>query len=261
MNTSSTIISSVNNNVGILTLNRPEVFHSFNREMSHALLDHLTIMESDSDIRCIVITASGKAFSAGQDLGEATKVDGPTMEKILNEHYNPLVRKIRSIPKPVIAMVNGVAAGAGANIAICCDIILSSTSATFIQAFSKISLIPDTGGTYFLPRMIGFHRAMAYMMTADKMSALEAKEIGLVYKIFPDEDFFSEGIKFAENIAAMPTKALGLTKLAMNQSLENNLEAQLNVELKLQIEAGTSYDFKEGVTAFLEKRKAKFFGK
>ena len=159
---SNTIKNSLEDGLAILTLHRPEVFHSFNREMSHALRHQL---ES----------------AAGQDLSEATDVDGPTMEMILNEHYNPLVRTLRSIDKPVIAAVNGVAAGAGANLAICCDIILASTSASFIQAFSKIGLIPDSGGTFFLPRMIGWHRAMAYMMTAEKMTAQEAKDFGLVF--------------------------------------------------------------------------------
>jgi 2-(1,2-epoxy-1,2-dihydrophenyl)acetyl-CoA isomerase len=247
--------------VAILSLNRPEVFHSFNREMSHALLEALSIAEEDNEIRAIIITGSGKAFSAGQDLTEATAVDGPTIENILNEHYNPLVRSIRSIDKPIIAAVNGIAAGAGANLALCCDIILASNQSSFIQAFSKIGLIPDTGGTFFLPRMIGFHRAMAYMMTAEKMSAQEAKDCGLVFKIFDDQSFLEDCIGFATNLANMPTRALALTKKALNISLSNTMDQQLGVELLLQIEASQTHDFKEGIEAFLQKRKPNFIGK
>ncbi len=247
--------------VAILSLNRPEVFHSFNREMSHALLEALSAAEEDNNIRAIIITGSGKAFSAGQDLTEATAIDGPTIENILNEHYNPLVRSIRSMNKPIIAAVNGIAAGAGANLALCCDIILASNQSSFIQAFSKIGLIPDTGGTFFLPRMIGFHRAMAYMMTAEKMSAQEAKDCGLVFKIFDDQNFLEECIGFATNLANMPTRALALTKKALNISLSNTMDQQLGVELLLQIEASQTHDFKEGIEAFLQKRKPNFIGK
>ena len=247
--------------VAILSLNRPEVFHSFNREMSHALLEALSIAEEDNEIRAIIITGSGKAFSAGQDLTEATAVDGPTIENILNEHYNPLVRSIRSMNKPIIAAVNGIAAGAGANLALCCDIILASNQSSFIQAFSKIGLIPDTGGTFFLPRMIGFHRAMAYMMTAEKMNAQEAKDCGLVFKIFDDQNFLEECIGFATNLANMPTRALALTKKALNISFSNTMDQQLGVELLLQIEASQTHDFKEGIEAFLQKRKPNFIGK
>lgn len=247
--------------VAILSLNRPEVFHSFNREMSHALLEALSTAEEDNNIRAIIITGSGKAFSAGQDLTEATAVDGPTIENILNEHYNPLVRSIRSMNKPIIAAVNGIAAGAGANLALCCDIILASNQSSFIQAFSKIGLIPDTGGTFFLPRMIGFHRAMAYMMTAEKMNAQEAKDCGLVFKIFDDQNFLEECIGFATNLANMPTRALALTKKALNISFSNTMDQQLGVELLLQIEASQTHDFKEGIEAFLQKRKPNFIGK
>lgn len=247
--------------VAILSLNRPEVFHSFNREMSYALLEALSTAEEDNNIRAIIITGSGKAFSAGQDLTEATAIDGPTIENILNEHYNPLVRSIRSMNKPIIAAVNGIAAGAGANLALCCDIILASNQSSFIQAFSKIGLIPDTGGTFFLPRMIGFHRAMAYMMTAEKMSAQEAKDCGLVFKIFDDQNFLEECIGFATNLANMPTRALALTKKALNISLSNTMDQQLGVELLLQIEASQTHDFKEGIEAFLQKRKPNFIGK
>ena len=246
--------------VAILSLNRPEVFHSFNREMSHALLEALSTAEEDNNIRAIIITGSGKAFSAGQDLTVATAVDGRTIENILNEHYNPLVRSIRSMNKPIIAAVNGIAAGAGANLALCCDIILASNQSSFIQAFSKIGLIPDTGGTFFLPRMIGFHRAMAYMMTAEKMNAQEAKDCGLVFKIFDDENFLEECIGFATNLANMPTRALALTKKALNISFSNTMDQQLGVELLLQIEASQTHDFKEGIEAFLQKRKPNFIG-
>jgi len=182
------------------------------------------------------------------------------MSQILSEHYNPIVRKIRAMAKPVIAGVNGVAAGAGANIALCCDIVLARQSSSFVQAFSKIGLIPDSGGTFFLPRLIGWQKASALMMTGDKVSAAEAEKMGMIYQVIPD-DLFDEKIQqFALQMATMPTHALALTKHALNYSLANSYEQQLDLEDKLQQEAALTYDYREGVEAFMQKRKPEFRG-
>ncbi len=255
------LIHQINNGVYTIYLNRPEVYNSFNREMALELQSALDKAEENPDIRCIVITGSGKAFSAGQDLGEVTGENPPSFNTILGEHYNPIISRIRSIEKPVIAAVNGVAAGAGANIALCCDIVLASVNASFIQAFSKIGLIPDSGGTFFLPRLIGFQKASALMMTGEKVSATEAERLGMIYKVIEDEDFTAEVEKLSVQMANMPTKGLGLTKKALNRSFFNDLESQLQVEDDLQFQAGSTQDYKEGVNAFIEKRKPEFKGR
>ena len=246
--------------VGKITLNRAEKYHSFVREMALQLQDVLDICKEDENVRAILITAEGKAFCAGQDLGEATDPNGPELTQIVQEHYNPIIRKIRNIKKPVVAAVNGVAAGAGASIAICCDIVVATESASFIQAFSKIGLIPDSAGTFFLPRLVGMQKATALMMTAESVSAKDAEEMGMIYKVFPDDKFVEESWKLVSKLAKMPTKGLGLTKQLLNASYSNNLEQQLEMEDKCQTIAGNSSDFKEGVNAFLEKRKANFKG-
>ena len=246
--------------VGKITLNRAEKYHSFVREMALQLQDVLDICKEDENVRAILITAEGKAFCAGQDLGEATDPNGPELTQIVQEHYNPIIRKIRYIEKPVVAAVNGVAAGAGASIAICCDIVVATESASFIQAFSKIGLIPDSAGTFFLPRLVGMQKATALMMTAESVSAKDAEEMGMIYKVFPDDKFVEESWKLVSKLAKMPTKGLGLTKQLLNASYSNNLEQQLEMEDKCQTIAGNSSDFKEGVNAFLEKRKANFKG-
>jgi 2-(1,2-epoxy-1,2-dihydrophenyl)acetyl-CoA isomerase len=252
----------IENNVAWLTLNRPDVFNSFNREMALRLQKDLDAAETNPEVRAIVIIGEGRAFCAGQDLGEVTSPDlNPGFKKILEEHYNPIVKRIRSIEKPIIAAVNGVAAGAGANIALACDIVVASERASFIQAFSKIGLIPDSAGTFFLPRLIGFQKASALMMLGDKVSPQEAEKLGMIYKIYSAEDFNAEVLVLAENMAAMPTKALGMTKRLLNQSLVNDLTAQLELESELQIEAAQSEDYTEGVSAFIEKRKPIFKGK
>lgn len=255
------IITSISNGVCELKLNRPDVFNSFNKAMALELQNALDNCATDDYIRAIVITGEGKAFCAGQDLAEATDPNGPELKSIVKDHYNPIISKIRTLEKPVIAAVNGVAAGAGANIALACDIVIAKKSASFIQAFSKIGLIPDSGGTFFLPRIIGMQKAMALMMTGDKVGAEEAEEMGMIYKAVSDDDFESEVNKFSAKVALMPTRGLGLTKLAMNQSLTNSLDEQLAVEGRLQTEAGSTQDFKEGCTAFLEKRRPNFIGK
>ena len=255
-----TIIANKENGVLTLSLNRPEVFNSFNKEMALSLQSFLEDAKEDESIRAIVLTGEGKAFCAGQDLAEATDPHGPELKSIVRDHYNPIILKIRQIEKPVIAAVNGVAAGAGANIALACDLVIAKESASFIQAFSKIGLIPDSGGTFFLPRIIGMQKALALMISGDKLGAKQAEEMNMIYKSVPDDLFQDEVNKLAIGLAQMPTKGIGLTKRAMNQSWNNTLNEQLNLEELLQTEAGQTSDFKEGVTAFLEKRKPIFKG-
>lgn len=248
------------NGVRTLTLNRPDVFNSFNKAMAMALQSALDDAQTDGSVRAIVITGEGRAFCAGQDLAEATDPNGPALTTIVKDHYNPIIQRIRTIEKPVIAAVNGVAAGAGANIALACDLTLAKESASFIQAFSKIGLIPDSGGTFFLPRIVGFQKALGLMMTADKVSAKQADELGMIYRAVPDDQFESEVEKLASTLAKMPTRGLGLTKKAVNASFTNTLEEQLALEGSLQTEAGATHDFEEGTKAFLEKRAPVFKG-
>lgn len=256
-----TLIQEFNNGVCTLTLNRPQVFNSFNKEMALALQQALDDCEKDESVRAIVIKGEGKAFCAGQDLAEATDPNGPEMQSIVKDHYNPIIERIRKIEKPVIAGVNGVAAGAGANIALACDLTIAKESASFIQAFSKIGLIPDSGGTFFLPRLIGMQKAMALMMTGEKVMAKDAEQMNMIYKAVADDSFEVELKKLSETLASMPTYGLGLTKRAMNESFTNSLTDQLAVEEQLQTLAGKSADFEEGVNAFMEKRSPVFKGK
>lgn len=258
----SFILTSHQDGIATLTLNRPEVFNSFNREMALLFQSELDKANEDDSVRAIVVTGAGKAFCAGQDLKEVTSPElNPGFKKILEEHYNPIIERIRSIEKPIIAAVNGVAAGAGANIALACDIVIAHEKVSFIQAFSKIGLIPDSGGTFFLPRLIGLQKATALMMLGDKVSASEAEQLGMIYKVTSLDDFTAEVHRIATTLSKMPTKALGMTKRLLNQSLVNDLTTQLDVEGKLQIEAAQSEDYAEGVAAFVEKRKPNFKGK
>lgn len=255
------IIVTILNGVCELKLNRPSVYNSFNQAMAFSLQKALDFAELNEEVRAIVITGEGKAFCAGQDLAEAMDPEGPALQSIVKDHYNPIIERIRAIEKPIIAAVNGVAAGAGANIALACDITIAKKSASFIQAFSKIGLIPDSGGTFFLPRIIGSQKALALMMTGDKISAEQADAMNMIYKAVEDDAFEAEVKSFSETIAALPTKGLGLTKKAVNASFNNTLTQQLALEEELQTEAGQTYDFREGVNAFLEKRKPEFKGK
>lgn len=256
------IISTNEHNVLTLKLNRPEVFNSFNREMALELQLALDEAATDPQVRAIVLTGSGKAFCAGQDLKEVTTPElNPGFKRILEEHYNPIITKIRAIEKPIIAAVNGVAAGAGANIALACDIVIASEKASFIQAFSKIGLIPDSGGTFFLPRLVGFQKASALMMLGDKVSAAEALSLGMLYKVVSVEDFEAETQKIAKTLAQMPTQAIGYTKQLLNASMTNDLKTQLEIESKLQIASAQSEDYAEGVDAFINKRKPEFKGR
>lgn len=248
------------NGLARITLNRPDMLNSFNKSMAMAVQDALDDCAADPTVRCIVITGEGRAFCAGQDLQEAIAADGPTLQNIVKEHYNPIVLKIRKIEKPVLAAVNGVAAGAGANIALACDVIVAHESASFIQAFSKIGLIPDSGGTYTLPRLVGFNRASALMMLGDKVSASDAAQMGMIYQVFANDKYEESVNELANKLASMPTRGLALTKIALNQSMSNNLKQQLDLEESLQNQAGKTNDYQEGVNAFLEKRKPNFTG-
>ena len=226
-----------------------------------SLLEALSTCEKDADIRAVYLTGEGKAFCAGQDLQEAIDPDnGLDLPTIVGGHYNPIIQRIRGIEKPIVAAVNGVAAGAGANIALACDITVAVESASFIQAFSKIGLIPDSGGTFTLPRLIGWQKAAALMMLGEKVSAEDAERMGMIYKCLPEGEFEKGSWNIAEKLSKMPTVGIGLTKRALNRSLNNSLEEQLNLEKELQTAAGNTFDYQEGVNAFLEKRKPNFKG-
>lgn len=255
----SNILFSINNGIGKIVLNRPDVLNSFNMAMAKEMQAALDDCAATSHVRSVLITGEGRAFSAGQDLQAAIE-PGVEIQEIVKEQYNPIILKLRELEKPVVCAVNGVAAGAGANIAFACDITLAASSATFIQAFSKIGLIPDSGGTFFLPRLIGLQRSTALMMLGDKITAQQAMEYGMIYKVFPDESLVAEAEKMALTLASMPTKGLGYTKRLLNASLNNNLNEQLRMEGEMQAAAAKTYDHKEGVNAFLEKRKPVFKG-
>lgn len=256
----STLIKEIKGALAILTLNRPDKYNAFNRDMALSLQAALDTC-ADPSIRAVLITGAGKAFCSGQDLAEAIDPNGPGMKKILGEHYNPIVRKITSLEKPVVAAVNGVAAGAGANLALCCDITVAAESASFIQAFSKIGLVPDTGGSFFLPRLVGKQKATAWMMLGDKIGAREAEQQGMIYAVYPDADFSTAAMNLAEQLSQMPTQALARIKKQVQLSAIQTLEQQLQTEDDLQQEAAATLDFKEGVHAFLEKRNPRFEGK
>ena len=247
--------------IGKITLNRPDKYNAFVRGMALELQKKLDQCSSDETIRCIIISGSGKAFCAGQDLKEATDPNGPTIEEIVQQHYNPIIKKIREIEIPVIAAVNGVAAGAGANVALACDIVVAAKSASFIQAFSKIGLIPDSGGTYFLPRLIGIQKAAALMMTGEAVSAEKAETLGMIYAVYEDSEFETSAMKLADTISSMPTKGLGYTKKLLSQTFNNSLEEQLSLEAKTQALSASSKDHQEGIKAFMEKRTPQFTGK
>ncbi len=256
-----TIVFEVSNGIAKIRFNRPEKYNAFNREMSLALQDALDACTLDKTVRVICLRGAGKSFGSGQDLDEALQNNHLPIRNIVEEHYNPIIRKIIHLDKPIVAAVNGVAAGASANIALACDIVLAKSSASFIQAFSKIGLIPDSGGTYLLPRLIGFQKAKAIAMLGDRISAADAEKMGMIYKCVEDDEFENEVNTLLEKVAAMPTIGLGYTKFLFNASLENTLEEQLGLEGVYQEKAALTDDYKEGIQAFLEKRKPRFLGK
>lgn len=249
--------------VTTLTLNRPTVLNSFTGELGRELLGALRDIAADERVRAVVLTGAGRGFCAGQDLAEALPKDGemPDLGDFVRETWNPVVSAIRHLEKPVICAVNGVAAGAGANLAFACDILFASTDATFVQSFAKIGVIPDSGGTFILPRLVGLHRANVMTMLAEKMTAGQAKEWGLVYQVVAPDQLLSAATKTAQHLATQPTRALGMIKRAFNQSMGVDLDEQLSLEEDLQREAGQSADYAEGVHAFLEKRTPVFTGR
>jgi 2-(1,2-epoxy-1,2-dihydrophenyl)acetyl-CoA isomerase len=256
----SSILLDIKDSIAIITFNRPEKLNCINREMALLFQQKLDDCQRDNAIRCVYITGAGKSFCSGQDLAEVMETDGLAVNKILREQYNPIVWKIRTLDKPVVGAVNGVAAGAGCNIAFACDVIVAAQSAYVTQTFSKIGLIPDSGGTYILPRFIGWQKASALMMLADKISADDAEKMGMVYKVFPDEIFAEESMKIAITLSQMPTKSLAMIKHALDFAVSNTFEQQLKIEDMYQRKAVETKDYKEGVKAFLEKRKPQFKG-
>ncbi len=251
---------NIENSIAEITLNNPEVLNSFNMEMSLELIDLLSNLNKNNEVRVVILTGAGRAFCAGQDLQEAISGKYKIIE-IVQKQYNKIINGITSLEKPVIAMVNGVAAGAGANIALACDFVIASDKSSFIQAFSKIGLIPDSGGTFILPRLVGIAKAKELLMLGDKISASDAEKIGMILKCIEMEQLRSHTFELAKRLAKMPTKALALTKLALQNSFSNSLTEQLNLEAELQNIAGNTYDYKEGVAAFLEKRQPIFEGR
>ncbi|QQR86337.1 MAG: 2-(1,2-epoxy-1,2-dihydrophenyl)acetyl-CoA isomerase [Flavobacteriales bacterium] len=255
----SKILFSISGSVATIRLNRPDKLNSFDREMALEVIAALDQCKSDANVRAVLLSGEGRAFSAGQDLAEAI-APGTKIEDILTTQYNPIVRRLRALPKPVVGAVNGVAAGAGANIAYACDLTLAAESANFIQSFINIGLIPDSGGTHTLPRLVGMQRAFGQMILAPKVSAKDAEAQGMIWKCVPDADLMNEATALATRLAAMPTKAIALTKEALNRAQYNTLDAQLDAENELQTIAGRSHDYNEGVQAFLEKRKPVYKG-
>lgn len=250
----------IQGNLAVIQFNRADKLNSFVREMALDFQQRLEECRDNKNIRAVLIHGEGRAFCAGQDLAEAISEDGPELRQIVEEHYNPIIELIRNIEKPIIAAVNGVAAGAGANIALACDIVLAAKSASFIQAFSAIGLIPDSGGTFTLPRLVGWQKATALMMLGDKIKAQEAEQMGMIYKSVDDDALIQESTALASRLSNMATMGLGLTKRALNASLTNDLTSQLKLEEELQTMAGQTHDYKEGVNAFLEKRKPQYKG-
>ena len=257
------ITSSVSDGVTTITLNRPDVLNCCNRKMSLELQRAFAAASRKAEVRAVLLTGAGRAFCAGQDLGEALPKEGkfPDLGDFVRATWNPIIRAIRTLEKPVICAVNGVAAGAGANVAFACDLVFASSKASFMQSFAKIGVIPDSGGTFILPRIVGLQRATALTMLAGSLTAARALEWGLIHEVCEPEKLLDTALSTAKHLATQPTRALGLIKRGFNRSLGVDLDAQLDYEEELQREAGRTADYVEGVKAFLEKRKPKFTGK
>jgi 2-(1,2-epoxy-1,2-dihydrophenyl)acetyl-CoA isomerase len=247
----------------VVTLNRPHRLNAFNDAMHQALKRALDDAESDTGCRALLLTGAGRGFCSGQDLNDRLSKAGETMVLggSLDAYYNPLIRKLRALPFPVVAAVNGVAAGAGANIALACDLILAGKSATFVQAFARLGLMPDCGGTWFLPRLVGTARARGLALTAEPLPAEKAEAWGLVWKMVEDEVLMQEAHKLCTHFASAPTIGLALTKRALDESWSNDLDAQLDLEREAQREASLTPDYTEGMRAFMEKRPPRFTGR
>lgn len=258
-----TIKYEVNEGIATLTFNRPEVFNSLNEEMHAELKQALGQVKKDKSIRVLIITGEGKAFCAGQDLNDRSVNDGDAkldLGESIERKYNPLIKTIYNLEMPVICKVNGVAAGAGVGIALACDFVIANEKASFIQAFCKIGLVPDSGNSFFLPKLVGMARAKELCMLGDKLSAQTAQEYGLISRVYPLDEIDEEVEKLAKHFSTAPTYGLSLIKKALNESIENSLDEQLELEKNLQRAAGHSNDYKEGVAAFLGKRAPNFQG-
>ncbi len=247
----------------VITLNRPDKLNAFNEAMHAALRAAIDEAEKDGTTRCILLTGAGRGFCTGQDLSDRLAKPGETvvLGGTLEAHYNPLIRKIRALPFPVIAAVNGVAAGAGANIALACDIVIASFKASFVQSFARVGLIPDSGGTWHLPRLVGDARARGLAMLAQEIAGAKAAEWGLIWRAVEDETLMVEAARICEHLAQAPTQGMALIKRALNAAWTNTLDQQLDLERDLQREASLTPDYQEGVRAFMEKRKANFTGR
>ncbi|PWC93927.1 2-(1,2-epoxy-1,2-dihydrophenyl)acetyl-CoA isomerase PaaG [Azospirillum sp. TSO5] len=262
--TDKTILLDIADGVATITLNRPDRLNSFTAAMHEELREAVGEVREDKAVRCLLLTGAGRGFCAGQDLSDravAPGAQGPDLGVSIETNYNPLVRSLRALPMPVVCAVNGVAAGAGANIALACDIVLAARSASFIQAFCKIGLIPDSGGTWTLPRLVGHARAMGLAMLGDKVTAEQAEAWGMIWKAVDDDKLMAEASALARQLATQPTRGLALIKQALNASSANDLDTQLDLERDLQREAGRTHDYREGVAAFVEKRAPKFEGR
>jgi 2-(1,2-epoxy-1,2-dihydrophenyl)acetyl-CoA isomerase len=258
-----TIRLELTEGVATITLNRPDKLNAINEVMQAELAGALDRLEADATIRALLLTGAGRAFSAGQDLTDRVMGEGdapPDLGDTLDRLHNPLIRRLRRLERPIVCAVNGVAAGAGANLALACDLVLAARSANFIQAFCRLGLVPDAGGTYVLPRLVGAARAMGLALLGEPLTAEQAASWGLIWRVVDDEQLMPEASALARQLAAQPTKGLGLIKRALNASAANTLGEQLDLERDLQREAGRTRDYREGVRAFLEKRSPKFEG-